>query len=170
MAHPSTTWANPKALELLQDCLAKRMSSGQTAKVISAKLGVKVSRNAVIGRVFRAGGSFNSVKADDELKRQRATRKRQEEAERMRVKRALEYAVRDAAKQTELATMVEPKPCGDGERGCRWPSWGFDDRPSRLFCGAQRRGLSSYCTFHFHVCHRVVSEGQAKKIIEAAAA
>jgi hypothetical protein len=66
--------------------------------------------------------------------------------------------------------MVEPKPCGDGERGCRFPSWGFDDRPTQLFCGAPRSPLDSYCAYHKRVCFRTVSEGQAKKIIEAAAA
>jgi hypothetical protein len=124
-----------------------------------------------MGKAWRAGCNFSGSKADDELKRQRAARKRQEQTERMRIKRAKEYAARDAAKQAEVdAIGPEPKPCGDGERGCRFPSWGFDDRPTRLFCGAPRLGLSSYCTFHFHVCHRVVSEGQAKKIIEVAAA
>lgn len=50
-----------------------------------------------------------------------------------------------AAKMPRPPVLV---PTGDGEEGCKWPSWGHDERPTHVYCGAERPGLGPYCAAH----------------------
>ena len=33
-------------------------------------------------------------------------------------------------------------------RGCKWPMWPHDSRPTHEYCGARRASNSSYCDKH----------------------
>lgn len=52
-----------------------------------------------------------------------------------------------------------------GRRGCLWPMWPHDSRPTHDYCGERREGESSYCDFHRRMAIRNLESEPVVKFI-----
>lgn len=60
------------------------------------------------------------------------------------------------AMQERRAAHARQKAQGTGGKGCRWPLWGFYDRPSHEYCGHRVAGEGRpYCLIHAAVAYQV---------------
>lgn len=134
----STKWL-PEWDDALREFFAEKMSGAQAANAISARFGIFLSRNAIIGRASRIGVKSLTARVGAPNK--------------SRVPRAPRPArILSVRSQIDLPALrcIEVEPIGvdllDLEAAqCRWPS---GDGPF-TFCAHPTREGYSYCMPHF---------------------
>ena len=110
-------------------------SASQMATLLSARFGVTITRNALIGKCSRNGIALRgSKKLPLELPKVSKTPP----------KRRLMFPKAQKAPRPIKIAIPEPSPVGDVPGGCRWIHGGALDR---LFCGAPATH-GSWCEHH----------------------
>lgn len=138
----SSKWTR-EATARLRECIAGKLSAGESSRKLSTEFGVAFTRNALISKAARLGLTFEGSPKNGHSTKPRpprpkpAPRPPQDPGRNMRA---------------DVPDMAEPRPLGDVSTGCRWLH--SDDPRERNFCGADRHKGSSYCAHHFARCFR----------------
>ncbi|MFA7308108.1 MAG: GcrA family cell cycle regulator [Hyphomicrobium sp.] len=145
----------PESLGALRDALARKLSAGQTAKELSAKFGVTISRNSVIGKATRLGLKINSGWNGGGAKPGAGRPKGKDGG------RLLSIAPRGKPKADVFPLPSEPIAIPVSRRvqlldltfnSCRWPLGDPRHAEDFAFCGADRvkplDGSNAYCAAH----------------------
>lgn len=165
------SWTNER-IELLQ----KLWLEGWSASRIAAELGDGITRNAVIGKVFRLGLSGrakpagNAVLASPHQRAPRRSTHRQANSlqvvgntalalEPLVIERSVPVKARDVVVPiSEPVTILDLR-----ESMCHWPI-GDPTQPDFRFCGAKKLpGQGPYCACHARVAYQTSHERRRER-------
>lgn len=111
-------------------------SASQMAKMLSARFGIPITRNALIGKCSRNKIALRGSKKMPMEDWRKALRPAPQ--------RAKSYPKAKAAPKPIKVAIPEPRPIGDMPGGCKWM---HGDALDRLFCGAPATH-GSWCAHH----------------------
>jgi len=176
---------HPEIVEMIRECAAKSMSSGQTSKHVSEFLGKYLSRNTIVGIAMRAKPVITfGARPPRGGKRKRVTlvvpeqiRLKKETVNNSGMK-AINIRRKRAKLIEEAPKMVEapPEPMVVNEeevctilhltsKNCHWPEWGETSGPY-VFCGLPTK-KSPYCPIHRRIAGRQYSKREPSASLTA---
>lgn len=56
--------------------------------------------------------------------------------------------------QQIVRDLRKGRPLASAPKGCQWPLWGPDEKPTHQYCGSDVKPGSSYCAEHHAICYR----------------
>ena len=156
-----TLWDTPNLQETLEALLDEGYTAGEAARALTKRFGVSISRNAVIGRAYRTKTALKRAHRRQYTDEQRIAVKLLKEEE-LRERVAMQQRVIECNRLArERSMMVEPKPKGDVEHGCRYL---HGEASKRKFCGAPVRPLTSWCEYHHTVVYVASKKPELGKV------
>jgi GcrA cell cycle regulator len=135
----------PEAVDRLQEYWRRGLSASQCARALNEEFGMRFSRNAIIGKVYRLG--LAKRKRNDAQPRDVRLRPRQPKRRALNLTRFASVAVQENEPPAHGVTIFELLP-----RHCRWP-FGDPRLPGFRFCGAQRADRLPYCIMHARLAY-----------------
>jgi len=134
----------PEAVERLREHCKAGLSARMCARALEQEFGMRVTRNAVLGKIWRLGLTGRRVAV-----RQRAASSPRKRSVRARPRRSLPFA---GSPPQEIVPC--PTALFDLRRDqCRWPV-GDPRTPEFHFCGARRLEPFPYCHRHALIAYR----------------
>jgi GcrA cell cycle regulator len=152
------SWTNER-IELLQ----KLWLDGWSASRIAAELGPPLTRNAVIGKVYRLGLSGRVKAAGGHAgapaPQQKAPRRHKHALHPLVIETPAPQAVREV-----VVPISEPVTIfGLRESMCRWPV-GDPAQPEFRFCGAKKLpGQGPYCACHSRIAYQAHNDRRRER-------
>lgn len=136
----------------------ERLATSQIVRLLAARHGIKVTRNAVLGRSLRLGLSRPRLVMAKEARASSPCLAKAPATRRPDVSSPLKRPkpVASAAPQGEWKYILTPTaiPLPQLKAGlCKWPV-GEKEGLAQMFCGAVAAGAASYCPGHL-LCARV---------------
>jgi GcrA cell cycle regulator len=167
------------------DTLKKLWAEGLSASQIAGKLGMGVTRNAVIGKVHRLNlaGRVNTPRQQAPRAPRKPGAEGQTQAPRGPSRPSMPTAGATALKSyaqpqasARIAPLPEPKPLRlvdtskDGritilhlsDKTCKWPI-GDPQHDDFCFCGHNPRGGSPYCEYHARIAYQPAQDRNRRR-------
>lgn len=130
-------------------------SASQMAKMLSARFGIPITRNALIGKCSRNNITLRGSKKPPMEDWRKALRPAPQ--------RAKSYPKAKAAPKPIKVSIPEPAPIGDMPGGCKWI---HGDALDPLFCGAPATH-GSWCEHHAKRVWAPQPRGEFKPILKS---
>jgi GcrA cell cycle regulator len=157
---------HPESIGALREALERKLSAGEAAKELSAKFGVTISRNSVIGKATRLGFSIGGSSSLTLLRKPRS--KLSDKPKRPPIVAAPvvelppEPVAIPVSRRVQLLDLTF--------NSCRWPL-GDPRHADFAFCGADRvkpyDDSNAYCAAHAAIAYRPVGQVNMRPVRQA---